>query len=781
MESYLKFFIKSRIVGPLRAIFLFFGGAPVNHAGWEKRLLIINLEALGDLIVFTSVLKHYKRRFPNFKIHLLVKAGTGAEVLLGDFVDEIITVEYRRFAGDPWYGSRFINRLRRIGFEKIINHDFSAAEILGKYIALSCGAKEVIGYAGMGLEFRRPFDLQQKKNLRIVTERLHPRFTTIIRRIDIGCGVDHGIPSALNHYVAIYEGVTGFEENDYATSIPGPSVKETQETLGKFDLAGVRYAVVNVGASVAYKRWPVKHYKAVIRLLEERGIMAVLVGSRRERLLGEELMRLTPGVLDAIGKTTLRELITLIAHSVVTITNDTSTVHFAVALQKPSLSMIGGGQFGMFSNYGYLSINRWVYNETKCFGDNWYCGRRVRVGEPSPCVSAITVESVEKALHDLLNRITDGGRSVEAFVRGASVPLASFPRHSKNVKVLFSGVEFENYNPLRSSTFEHSNFYATLKSMKGVDVIEYPFDPIIGMGKRAWNRELLELVERERPDAFFAFMLSDEFEIKTLEKIKKLATSIAWFADDHWRLDNYSRFYAPHFSWIVTTWSEAPARYASYGVKNVIRSQWACNERAWKPADVKQDIEVSFVGQANPSRREIVAGLRAGGIKVWVRGFGWPEGRATNEEMISAFSRSRINLNFNTPVSRFALPSLGRLFFARKRDGIGFDLRHPIANVKSWWNMSIPQIKARPFEILGCKAFLISGFADDMDAYYTDGKEIVYYDGTIGDLILKIKAYANRDEDRHRIAEAGYARTLREHTYAARFKEIFRKAGIRTP
>ena len=50
-----------------------------NTSGWENRLLIINLEALGDLIVFTSVLKHYKKRFPEKKIYLLVKKGFGVE------------------------------------------------------------------------------------------------------------------------------------------------------------------------------------------------------------------------------------------------------------------------------------------------------------------------------------------------------------------------------------------------------------------------------------------------------------------------------------------------------------------------------------------------------------------------------------------------------------------------------------------------------------------------------------------------------------------------------
>jgi len=92
--------------------------------------------------------------------------------------------------------------------------------------------------------------------------------------------------------------------------------------------------------------------------------------------------------------------------------------------------------------------------------------------------------------------------------------------------------------------------------------------------------------------------------------------------------------------------------------------------------------------------------------------------------------------------------------------------------------MSIPQIKARPFEILACRTFLISGYADDMNNYYEDGKEIVYYDGTITDLVNKIEYYLSHETERERIAQLGYERTVREHTYEQRFNELFAQMGL---
>jgi spore maturation protein CgeB len=158
---------------------------------------------------------------------------------------------------------------------------------------------------------------------------------------------------------------------------------------------------------------------------------------------------------------------------------------------------------------------------------------------------------------------------------------------------------------------------------------------------------------------------------------------------------------------------------------------------------------------------------------VWVRGWGWPEGRAASGETAEIFCRSKINLNINTPPERWRLRSLARIFFKRSVGKIVPDLARVPDNFKTWLHTSIPQIKARPFEILAQNAFLISGYADDMDNYYEDGKEIVYY-RTIPELIEKVRYYLPRDEEREKIAQAGYKRTIREHSYEKRFRDMFR-------
>ena len=345
------------------------------------------------------------------------------------------------------------------------------------------------------------------------------------------------------------------------------------------------------------------------------------------------------------------------------------------------------------------------------------------------------------------------------------------------MKIIYSGIQAENYDTSRNPSFEYLNFYLTLKNMTGVEVIEYEYDRLLKISRKKFNEELIEIIKKEKPDLFFAFMYSDEFEFQTLKTIKRLTTSIAWFADDHWRLDSYSRFYAPHFTKTITTWGEGIKNYERYGIDNVIRSQWACNHNIWKPFDCERDIDVSFIGQYNPARYFLVSELRKAGINVWVRGWGWPEGRLSGKEMVRVFSRSKINLNFSTPPKRWSPKLLSRLLLKKSTNHIRPSW-HFISNFRSWFNTSIPQIKARPFEILACETFLISGFADDMDQYYENKKEIIYYDGSVIDLVEKIKYYLDHPEEREKIAAASYKRTQAEHTYEKRFKEIFDKIGI---
>jgi len=339
------------------------------------------------------------------------------------------------------------------------------------------------------------------------------------------------------------------------------------------------------------------------------------------------------------------------------------------------------------------------------------------------------------------------------------------------MRIIYAGIKNDYLDPKRGNSFEHNNFWGTLKEMEDVEAIYFPIDRILEVGRDVMNQELLDLIIKEKPDIFFTLLFTEELKFRVLDEIKKYTTSIAWMSDDHWRFDNYSKYYAPHFTYVVTTYSEAVDWYGSRGLNNVIRSQWACNTKYWYPLYAEKDIDVSFIGQKTKSREKIINFLKDSGINVFVRGWGWEEGKASNEEILQIIARSKINLNINSALDFWAKKRLGRLFFKRSVNDIKLSL-DVVSNFKSYINMGIPQIKARPFELAGCRAFIISGFADDLDKYYKEDEEMVFYRSK-EELLSKIKIYLLESRKREEVALAAYSRTLNEHTYEKRFRKIF--------
>jgi len=78
--------------------------------------------------------------------------------------------------------------------------------------------------------------------------------------------------------------------------------------------------------------------------------------------------------------------------------------------------------------------------------------------------------------------------------------------------------------------------------------------------------------------------------------------------------------------------------------------------------------------------------------------------------------------------------------------------------------------KADAIESLNLQAF-------NLGDYYRIGTEIVVYE-SLEDLIDKARYFIEHDEEREAVARAGYDRTLRDHTWRARFDGVFKQAGV---
>ncbi|BAI62005.1 conserved hypothetical protein [Methanocella paludicola SANAE] len=326
-------------------------------------------------------------------------------------------------------------------------------------------------------------------------------------------------------------------------------------------------------------------------------------------------------------------------------------------------------------------------------------------------------------------------------------------------------MKYDYGNPNQGYSFEHYNFYDSLVNI-GHDILYFDYMTLMQQYGREWmNNKLFEIVKKENPDLMFTVLFKEELDKNIVKKISDSTDTITlnWFCDDHWRFDNFTKYWAPCFNYVVTTAKSALPKYEKMGYTNVIKSQWACNNFLYKKMELQFKYDSSFIGQPHGNRREIIQRIKNSNIQIETWGTGWESGRVTQEEMIKIFNQSRINLNLSNSSTINNINILGKIksmFVKNKNDKIIF-------------NHINNQIKGRNFEVPGCGSFMLTGIAEDLDQYYDINKEVCCFED-MNDLLYKINYYLNHDEERRQIANAGYIRTLKEHTYVHRFNDIFK-------
>ena len=328
------------------------------------------------------------------------------------------------------------------------------------------------------------------------------------------------------------------------------------------------------------------------------------------------------------------------------------------------------------------------------------------------------------------------------------------------MKILYVAMADDYGDPSRGPSFEETNFRSALDGM-GHEVVTFDFmAEKKAHGKGEMNRRLLAAAEEASPDLSFFVLFEDEIDTDTIRGVSRAGgPTVNWFTDDHWRFDRFSRHFAPAFDWSVTTDRDSLPKYEGIGYENVILSQWACNRYAYDRTANGLEYDVTFIGQSYGDRPATVERLRSEGIDVRCWGFGWPGGRIEHDEMVRVFGASRINLNLSSAFTPGRLPArLLRRLTGRTEER------------KS-------QIKGRTFEVPGSGGFLLTDHVAYLEDYLKPGEEIALFESS-DDLMDQVSWWLDHEDERARVADAGYRRVRAEHTYDHRFAAIFERIGL---
>lgn len=329
------------------------------------------------------------------------------------------------------------------------------------------------------------------------------------------------------------------------------------------------------------------------------------------------------------------------------------------------------------------------------------------------------------------------------------------------MKILLVCMEYDYGDPSRGRSYEYYNFFESLKDLgHEVTLFDYMAE-VKHIGKTEMNSKLLALVQASRPDLAMFSLYTDQLDPATVKQLSSYTRTLCFFHDDTWRIE-FSQFWAPHFDFFTTPDVYGVRKYAAMGLTNAIHFPFGCNETIYCKTGAIKKYDISFVGAWHPYRQWLVELLRKDGHQVKTAGFRWPDGIVDHNEMITIFNESRINLNMSNSAS--------------------WDMRYLLASPRSLLNRmrskkTVEQLKARHFEINGCGAFQLSYYVEGLEKQYAIGDEIaIYLDPD--DLRQKVVAYLSDESLRQTVADAGYARTLSDHTFGTRFRHVFERMDL---
>jgi heptosyltransferase-2 len=292
------------------------------------KILIIKLDAIGDVLRTTSILHSLKKEYPNSHITWLTKLASKDIFRNNTFVDTLLFFE------DPELNSR----LTAESFDLLLHPDASPASAA---IASAAIAKEKRGYVlnnlgkvvsvdDRGIEWLEmgAFDQLKKANKKTYQQIIHEV---------LGLEYDKG-----EIIIELSDQEKEFRDRFYSIN-----------NLNKYELL----IGINTGASHRwrFKQWRQEGYNELISVLSKRNDIGILLyGGFEEKEANLNLRTKFPNVVDTGCNNSLREFFALTDLTDIMITGDTMALHAATALKKKVICLFGPTSSNEIEDYGRI-------------------------------------------------------------------------------------------------------------------------------------------------------------------------------------------------------------------------------------------------------------------------------------------------------------------------------------------------------------------------------------------------------------------------------------------
>ncbi len=271
----------------------------------SKRILIIKIGAIGDVIMALPTLTYFRKTLP--PPHITWVAGKTVEPILRstEKIDRIITVDEELL-------------FKGLLFKKLSELVRIQGKLAGKYFDLI-----LIGHVDWRYRLLALFARSG-------------RWRSLSRRNHRQCPIPgryHG-----NEYVRLASGLDGVDLLD--AELPRITLQISKHLeCGTSAIALAPGGAKNILADDALRRWPIDYYVDLARMFENRGIQVLLTGSSSDEWIVPYFKGLS--CRNLVGKLDLLELMGLLQSVKLLITHDSGPLHLAKLARCHAIGLFG--------------------------------------------------------------------------------------------------------------------------------------------------------------------------------------------------------------------------------------------------------------------------------------------------------------------------------------------------------------------------------------------------------------------------------------------------------
>lgn len=332
-----------------------------------QRILIVLLGAIGDVVRGMNLVRALKDAYPGVHITWLVEPASSSIVRLNPQIDEVIVFERR--AG--WRG--VVNLWRTLRGRRFdLTLDLQRHAKSGLFSWLSRAPRRIGFHRSDAKEFNWIFN----------TETISAQGEQL---------------SKVQHYLCFLDALGVARPVQLSAGLEEVTLEKLAPAWR--DQLAPDFVGMVLGSSWDSKDWPEQGYRGVLEQAHTAGVrQVVLLGDRSKSELASRLERLEAKVqiLNLVGKTTLPEVVAVVAAARACLGPDSGPAHISAAVGTPHVTIFGPTSVSRNAPFG--SEHLAVSSHVGCAP----CKKRVCPGLGKLCMRLITPELVVERLGEAL-------------------------------------------------------------------------------------------------------------------------------------------------------------------------------------------------------------------------------------------------------------------------------------------------------------------------------------------------------------------------------------------